>query len=57
MALKNQNDLWGFYRINGEKITDFKYSGIGCDTTPVSNAYATLAIPSYKILVVKNELL
>ena len=55
IPVKNQDDLWGFYNINGEKITDFKYQDIGCVTSPVNNAYSTLVIPSYKIIVVKND--
>lgn len=55
IPVKNQDDLWGFYNINGEKITDFKYKNIGCDTTPINNTYSTLVIPSYKIIVVKND--
>ena len=55
IPVKNNDDLWGFYRINGEKITDFKYNNVGCDVMPVSNSYAVAVIPSYKIVVVKND--
>ena len=55
IPVRNQDDLWAFYNINGEKITDFKYQSIGCDTTPVNNTYSTLVIPNYKTIVVKND--
>ena len=38
-----------------EKITEFKYTDIGCTLTPVSNSYPALVISSYKIIVVKND--
>lgn len=55
IPVKNQNDLWAFYNLNGEKITDFKYKNVGCDKTPVSNTYSALVIPNYKIIVVEND--
>ena len=56
IPVKNENDLWGFFNIQGEKIVDFKYTGVGCQSTPVNNSYPTLVIPSYKIIVVQaNE--
>lgn len=53
IPIKNDTDLWAFFDIRGNKITDFKYTGIGCQTTPVSNSYPALVIPSYKIIVVQ----
>lgn len=53
IPVKNEEDLWAFFDIKGEKITDFKYTGIGCQTTPASNSYPALLIPGYKIIVVQ----
>lgn len=55
IPIKNDKDLWGFFNVKGEKITDFKYSGVGCESTPISNSYPALVIPSNKIIVVKND--
>ena len=55
IPIKNSEDLWALFNIRGEKITEFKYTDIGCTLTPVSNSYPALVIPSYKIIVVKND--
>lgn len=55
IPIKNEKDLWGFFNIQGEKITDFKYTNIGCQTSPVSNSHPALVIPSYKIIVVQTD--
>lgn len=55
IPIKNEQDLWGFFNIEGEQITDFKYEGVGCKESPASNSYPALVIPSYKIIVVENE--
>ena len=38
----------------GEFLT-FEFTGIGCETTQVSNSYPALVIPSYKILIVEKD--
>ena len=55
VPIKNSEDLWALFNIRGEKITEFKYTDIGCTLTPVSNSYPALVISSYKIIVVKND--
>jgi len=55
IPVKNQDNLWALFNIKGEKVTDFKYSSIGCKLTPVSNSYPVLVIPSHKIIVVKTN--
>lgn len=55
IPIQNSEGLWAFFNIKGEKITDFKYNGIGCQTTTVSNSYPTLVIPSYKVIITQNE--
>lgn len=55
IPIKNHEGLWGFFNIRGEKIVDFKYSGLGCITTSASNSYPVLVIPSYEIIVVQQD--
>jgi len=55
IPVKNQDNLWGFFNIKGEKISDFKYTNIGCLTTPIANSYPAIVIPSYKIIVVQSD--
>lgn len=48
-----QNDkLWALFNLEGEKITDFKFTEIGCSSSKEANSYPLLVIPSYKIIVV-----
>ena len=55
IPIKNDEGLWGFFNINGEKKVDFKYTGVGCKSTPASNSYPALIIPSHKIIVVEKD--
>ena len=55
ISIQNQEGLWAFFDINGKKVTDFKYTGIGCPSTSATNSYPVLVIPSYKIIVVQND--
>lgn len=55
IPVKNDQNIWALFNISGEKLTDFKYTGIGCEITPVTNSYPTLVIPSYKLIVVKSD--
>lgn len=50
-----QNNSWGFFDLKGKQIADFKYTGLGCTTSKVSNTYPTLIIPSYDIVIVKKD--
>lgn len=52
---KNAEDLWGFFNIKGEKITDFKYTGVGCKSLNTTNSYPTVIIPSYRVIVVEID--
>lgn len=54
IPIQNSEGLWGLFNIKGEKISDFKYTGIGCESSPISNSYPVLNIPSYKIIVVQK---
>lgn len=55
VPVKNDKDLWGFFNIKGEKVIDFQYSNVGCQSTPVSNSYTVVVIPSHKIIVVEKN--
>lgn len=55
IPIKNHDDLWGFFNINGGQIADFKYNGVGCSITSASNSYPVLVIPSYEIVVVQKD--
>lgn len=55
LPVQTIDGLWGFYNIKGEKITDFKYSDVGCQTSPVVNTYPVLIIPNHKVIVVQKD--
>lgn len=55
VPIKNEQNLWGFFNIKGEKIVDFIYTGVGCQSTPASNSYVAIVIPSYKTIVVEKD--
>lgn len=55
IPIKNHEDLWGFFNINGGQIVEFKYTGVGCSITSTSNSYPVLVIPSYEIIVVQKD--
>lgn len=46
---------WGFYNIEGEKVTDLIYDQIGCVSSQSSNSYNLLIIPDYNVAVVGRE--
>ena len=54
IPVKNSEDLWGIFNVNGEKIRDFEFSNIGCTSTPTNNSYPAVVIPSYKIIIVEK---
>ena len=55
LPVQSTDGLWGLYNIKGEKITELKYSGVGCPTSPVGNTYPVLVIPNHKIIVVQKD--
>lgn len=55
IPVKNDQELWGFFNIKGEKVVDFQYTNVGCQSTPVSNSYPVVVIPSHKIIVVEKD--
>ena len=51
-----QGDKWGFFNIQGEKITDAKYSAIGCQKVRSgNNIYPLLQLPEKQVIVVCDE--
>ena len=55
IPIKNSQNLWGFFNIEGQQITDFKFSGVGCSTIVANNAYPALVIPSHNVIIVEKE--
>lgn len=55
IPIKNETGLWALFNMKGEKITDFKYTDIGCTVITATNSYPTLVIPSDKIIVVQED--
>ena len=55
IPIKNSQDLWALFNIRGERITEFKYTGLGCTQSSASNSYPALVIPSYKIIVMVKD--
>ena len=54
IPVKN-NNLWGFFNLKGEQITEFKFTQVGSSKANVTNSYPVLAIPSYKIIIVQKD--
>lgn len=55
IPVKNENELWGFFNIEGKQITEFKYTGLGCSTSTATNAYPVLVIPNHEIIVAQKD--
>lgn len=55
IPIQNNQGLWGVFNTKGEKIVDFKYTGVGCLTTPANNSYVAIVIPSHKAIVVEKD--
>lgn len=49
------NNLWGFFNLQGEQITEFQFTQIGSNKTNVTNSYQVLTVPSYKIVIVQKD--
>lgn len=48
-----QNNLWGIFDIQGNRITDFEFSSLGC-TTRLSNAYNVIQVPEYELIIASS---
>ncbi|MCI8700221.1 MAG: WG repeat-containing protein [Clostridia bacterium] len=48
-----QNNLWGIFDLQGNQITDFEFSNLGC-TTKLSNAYNIIQVPEYELIIVSS---
>ncbi len=64
----NQNKLWGFFNLNGDKVSDIKYTDIGCkvkeveenkrnnkDIKPTKTTGNLLLINEYELIVVEQN--
>ena len=54
IPIKNNQNLWALFNIKGERITEFKYTEIGCTISSVKNSYPALVVPSYNLVVVQS---
>ena len=54
IPVKN-NNLWGFFDIEGKQITDFKYTSVGSKVTDVANSYPVVVVPSYQVIIVEKD--
>ncbi|MBR3255914.1 MAG: WG repeat-containing protein [Clostridia bacterium] len=45
------NDLWALYDKEGNKLTDFVYSGFGCTSSKARNSSSLLIIPDYTVMI------
>ena len=55
IPVRNTENLWGLFDINGKQITDFAYSGLGCNTSTVPNSYPVLLIPDHEVIIVQKD--
>lgn len=55
IPIQNNEGFWGLFNLKGEKVSEFQYTGIGCETVPTNNAYPTVVIPSHEIIVVEKD--
>ena len=55
IPIKNSDGLWGIFNTKGEKIKDFEFSELGCNSVKEASAFPALVIPAYKIIIVKKD--
>lgn len=55
IPIKNSEGLWGIFNVKGEKIREFEFSEIGCNSVQENNSFPAVIIPSYKIIVVEKD--
>ena len=55
IPIMNNENLWGFFNLKGEKVIDFKYTALGCTSSKATNSYPVLVLPSNKIIVVGKD--
>lgn len=49
------NDMWGFFDVEGNQITEFEFTGVGCATSTAANTYPTVEISSLRFVVVEKD--
>lgn len=50
-----QNKKWGFYDLEGKKVSNYQYDDIGCMIKNENNVYGLLAISDYDYIVVQKD--
>lgn len=50
-----QNDLWGFYDVSGNQITECKYESVGYIPANNKSGYSLLLVPDYNVVVVGTK--
>lgn len=55
IPIQNSEGLWGFFDLKGEKISNFQYTGVGCEEVPGANTYPAVVIPSHNVIVVEKD--
>ena len=55
IPVKNSDGIWGIFNIKGEKIKDFEFSKIGCNSVKESDSFPALEIQGYKIIIVGKD--
>lgn len=55
IPIMNNENLWGFFNLKGEKVTEFRYTGLGCPSSITTNSYPVLVIPSNKVIVAQKD--
>lgn len=50
-----RNNMWAFYDISGNPVTEFTFTGIGCSSSKVTNSYPLVVIPSLGMIVVEKD--
>lgn len=52
-----RDKLWGFFDINGNQVTDFKYDNLGYITSnnKAGSGYSLLSVPEYNVVVVGKD--
>ena len=55
IPIKNSDGLWGIFNTKGEKIKDFEFTELGCNSVKEASAFPALVIPAYNIIIVGKD--
>lgn len=48
-----RNNMWSLFSLEGNQITNFEYSSLGC-ITKLANTYSIIQVPEYELIVVNS---